>query len=108
MIAQLTAFCGEDSSKWNAKKPAIDGVCVRVCVCVYARASVRVCACVLMVVVVCGALVCVAVVVVAAELGSFSLSGRAGFVSFIGPSWVRFRCRVAEISKPWMAEIIAK
>ena len=24
-MAQLTSFCGEDSSKWNAKKPAIDG-----------------------------------------------------------------------------------
>jgi len=26
VIVQLTAFCGEDSAKWNAKKPAIDAV----------------------------------------------------------------------------------
>uniref|UniRef100_A0A7S4P0S7 Uncharacterized protein n=1 Tax=Guillardia theta TaxID=55529 RepID=A0A7S4P0S7_GUITH len=26
VVAQLTAFCGDDASKWNAKKPAIDAV----------------------------------------------------------------------------------
>jgi len=26
VMAQLTSFCGDDSSKWNAKKPAIDAV----------------------------------------------------------------------------------